>query len=277
MTVGIVGIGLIGGSFAKSLKANSGHRVLGTDTNPDTMAMAKMSGAVDEELDEDGFRSCDVVLAALSPAAMVGWAERNAEHLKGTVLVDLCGVKRELCPKLTRIAESGGFFYVGGHPMAGREVCGFWNASADLFKGASMILTPDGRTDIGVLDMLRELFLTAGFRKITFAVPEIHDEIIACTSQLPHVISSAFVKSPTALRHTGFSAGSFRDMSRVSALDEDLWTELFLMNSENLTKELELFVQNLAEYLDAVKNKDADRLRALLREGRECKAAIGGV
>ncbi|NCC69211.1 MAG: prephenate dehydrogenase, partial [Clostridia bacterium] len=131
--------------------------------------------------------------------------------------------------------------------------------------------------DIGTLDMLRELFLAAGFEKITFCAPETHDEIIACTSHLPHVISSAFVKSPTALRHNGFSAGSFRDISRVSTLDEDLWAELFLMNSENLARELELFMRNLAEYLEAVKNKDAEKLRTLLREGRECKAAAGGV
>ncbi len=276
-TVGIAGLGLIGGSMARSIKKNTDCTVYGEDINTETMAMALMSGAIDGRLDATTMPGCELILVALPPRALVEWVGREAPLIPtSSVLVDLCGVKRTITAAITPLAEKYGFAYVGGHPMAGKERAGFENADADLFRGASMILTPDSRTDILTLDALKSFFLSIGFAGLTFTDPEEHDRIIAYTSQLAHITSSAYVKSPTAQTHMGFSAGSFRDMTRVARLDENMWTELFSANRDMLTRELEILIGHLTEYLDALTSEDNDRLCGLLRQGRELKATAGG-
>ena len=188
------------------------------------------------------------------------------------VVVDLCGVKRCVCDAVSRIAGEKGFTFVGGHPMAGMEKSGFGNATDRLFRHASMILVPDENTDRDVLAGLEEFFLSLGFGKIQYATAEEHDRIIAYTSQLAHVLSSAYVKTPTALSHAGFSAGSFKDMTRVATLDENMWTELFLDNADYLTMEVEGLIRRLEPYAEALRSRDGERLRELLRDGREFKA-----
>ena len=277
MTVGIVGLGLIGGSMAKSIKNRTAHTVYGADLNAETMTMARMCGAMDAPLTAENLPQCDLVLVAIRPGAAVEWVRQNAEHIsKSAILVDLCGVKRTVVKAITPIAAEHGFAYIGGHPMAGRERGGFTAATDDLYVGASMILTPDERTDMQLLETLKAFFLDLGFAGLTFSTPEEHDRIIAFTSQLAHITSSAYVKSPEAQKRRGFSAGSFQDMTRVDRLDEDMWTELFLDDADYLTGELEVLVGHLTEYLDALKARDADTLRALLRDGREKKATAGG-
>ena len=277
MNVGIVGLGLIGGSMAKSIKARTGHTVYGTDLNAETMTMARMCGAIDAPLTEENLPSCDLILVAIRPQAAIDWVKSHAAAIaKSAIVVDLCGVKRSVVAAIAPVAEQYGFAYIGGHPMAGRERGGFTAATDDLYVGASMILTPDKRTDMQLLETLKAFFLDLGFAGLTFSTPEEHDRIIAFTSQLAHIASSAYVKSPEAQRRRGFSAGSFQDMTRVARLDEDMWTELFLADADYLTGELEVLVQHLNEYLDALKNRDAEQLRALLRDGREKKATAGG-
>ncbi len=277
MTVGIVGLGLIGGSMAKSIKARTAHTVLGCDLESETMMLARMCGAIDAPLTEETLPTCDLILVAIRPAAAVEWVRAHAAHIaKGAILVDLCGVKRAVVREIAPIAERHGFAYIGGHPMAGRERGGFTSASDSLFVGASMILTPDERTDMALLETLKAFFLDIGFANLTFSDPTEHDRIIAFTSQLAHIVSSAYVKSPEAQRRRGFSAGSFQDMTRVARLDEEMWTELFLDDADYLTHELEVLITHLREYADALNDKDADRLRALLRDGREKKATAGG-
>ena len=277
MIVGIVGLGLIGGSMAKSIKNRTAHTVYGADLNAETMTMARMCGAMDAPLTAENLPQCDLVLVAIRPGAAVEWVRKNAEHIsKSAILVDLCGVKRTVVKAITPIAAEHGFAYIGGHPMAGKERGGFTAATDDLYVGASMILTPDERTDMQLLETLKAFFLDLGFAGLTFSTPEEHDRIIAFTSQLAHITSSAYVKSPEAQKRRGFSAGSFQDMTRVARLDEDMWTELFLDDADYLTGELEVLVGHLTEYLDALKARDADTLRALLRDGREKKATAGG-
>ena len=277
MIVGIVGLGLIGGSMAKSIKNRTAHTVYGADLNAETMTMARMCGAMDAPLTAENLPQCDLVLVAIRPGAAVEWVRQNAEHIsKSAILVDLCGVKRTVVKAITPIAAEHGFAYIGGHPMAGRERGGFTAATDDLYVGASMILTPDERTDMQLLETLKAFFLDLGFAGLTFSTPEEHDRIIAFTSQLAHITSSAYVKSPEAQKRRGFSAGSFQDMTRVARLDEDMWTELFLDDADYLTGELEVLVGHLTEYLDALKARDSARLRALLKEGRELKATAGG-
>ena len=277
MNVGIVGLGLIGGSMAKSTKARTGHTVWGTDLDKETMTMARMCGAIDAPLTEENLPQCDLILVAIRPGAAVEWVRTHAHLIApSAILVDLCGVKRTVVSAITPIARERGFAYIGGHPMAGRERGGFTASSEDLYVGASMILTPDQRTDMQLLETLKAFFLDLGFAGLTFSDPEEHDRIIAFTSQLAHIVSSAYIKSPEAQRRRGFSAGSFQDMTRVARLDEDMWTELFLDDADYLTTELDELIVRLREYADAIRTRDAQALRALLRDGREKKASAGG-
>ena len=277
MNVGIVGLGLIGGSMAKSIKARTADTVWGVDLNHETMTLARMCGAIDAPLTEENIPQCDILLIAIRPAAAIEWVKRHAPLIsKSAIVVDLCGVKRVVVAGIAPVAEQYGFAYIGGHPMAGKERGGFTSATDDLYVGASTILTPDKRTDMQLLEMLKAFFLDIGFASLTFSTPDEHDRIIAYTSQLAHIVSSAYIKSPEAQRRRGFSAGSFQDMTRVARLDEDMWTELFLDDADYLTKELDILIENLSEYADALKAKDADRLRALLKDGREKKATAGG-
>ncbi|MCI9567725.1 MAG: prephenate dehydrogenase/arogenate dehydrogenase family protein [Lawsonibacter sp.] len=277
MDVGIVGLGLIGGSMAKSIKERTGHTVYGIDLDQETMLLARMCGAIDGPLDEEGLARCSLILVAIRPQAAVDWVRAHAPQIpKSAILVDLCGVKRTVVEQIAPIAEAQGFAYIGGHPMAGKERGGFTASSGDLYVGASMILTPDKRTDMKLLETLQTFFLDLGFARLTFSQPEEHDRIIAFTSQLAHIVSSAYVKSPEAQRRRGFSAGSFKDMTRVARLDEDMWTELFLDDADFLTHELGILIGHLEEYREALETRDARRLCGLLKEGREKKAAAGG-
>lgn len=277
MNVGIVGLGLIGGSMAKSIKIRTAHTVWGVDLDAETMTLARLSGAIDGALTRENLPNCDLVLVAIRPAAAIRWVSENADLIaKKAIVVDLCGVKRSVCEQLAPIAKQHGFAYIGGHPMAGRERGGFVSSSEELFSGASMILTPDQNTDMRMLETLKAFFTDIGFAGLTFSTPEEHDRIIAYTSQLAHLVSSAYVKSPEAQRRRGFSAGSFRDMTRVAHLDEAMWTELFLDDADYLTEQLTILIDHLNEYREALSAHDAEKLQALLKDGREKKATAGG-
>ena len=277
MNIGIVGLGLIGGSMAKSIRSRTDHQVFGADRDEETRMLARMSGAIDGPLTEALLPSCDLILLAVRPGAAIAWLEDHAAGIApSATVVDLCGVKRTVVSALAPLAERWGFSYIGGHPMAGRERGGFTSSSADLYEGASMILTPTPQTDPQQLERLKAFFLDLGFSGITYSTPEEHDRIIAFTSQLAHIVSSAYVKSPEAQRRRGFSAGSFRDMTRVARLDEEMWTELFLDDADFLTTELEELIRHLTEYADALRSRDAQTLRSLLKDGREKKASAGG-
>ena len=263
--------------MAKAVKARTAHTVWGLDLDQETMLLARMCGAMDAPLTDDLLPQADLILVAIRPQAAVEWVRAHARRIpKTAIVVDLCGVKRAVVEQLSPLARQYGFSYIGGHPMAGRERGGFPSATADLYDGASMILTPDVRTDMALLETLKPFFLDVGFAGLTFSDPEEHDRIIAYTSQLAHITSSAYIKSPEAQRRRGFSAGSFRDMTRVARLDEDMWTELFLDDADYLTEELETLIDHLNDYLAALKTRDACTLRALLKDGREKKASAGG-
>lgn len=277
MKIGIVGLGLIGGSLAKSIKSKTSHTVYAFDINEETMLLARMCGAYDKRLDDENLGECDLVILAIRPGDAVDWAKENASKIaKGAILTDVCGIKRAIVPELTRIARKNGFFYVGAHPMAGKERGRFQNSTDDLFVGASLILVPDPDIPSSILGTLCEFSADIGFARNVFSNPEEHDRIIAYTSQLPHILSSAYVRSPEAQKNRGFSAGSFNDLSRVALLDENMWTELFMANSDFLADQLDILSENLKKYSKAVKERDAAALKELLREGRELKSSAGG-
>ncbi len=276
-TVGVVGLGLIGGSMVKTVKYKTDCTVYGIDLSKETMALAEMSGSIDGPLTSERISECDLVMIAITPGALINWVRENAKYFKkDSMLVDLCGVKKVVMDEVEQIAKDNGFIYVGGHPMAGKEVAGFINATEHLYGNASMILCPPQGTDIHIMDTLKSFYKTIGFRTIVFSDKDEHDRIIAYTSQLAHVTSSAYIKSPTSRSYMGFSAGSYRDMTRVARLDPDMWTELFLDNADNLEVELKELIKNLQDYYDALHSRDEEKLHALLKEGLDIKLVQRG-
>ena len=275
MKVGIIGLGLIGGSLARSIQKHSGHEVYGYDINPDVVTAALMSGAIDDELTDALLGQCRVVLVALTPGLCVETIARHADRFApGTIVVDCAGVKRAVVEPLRPVTADRPWTYIGGHPMAGREYGGFRHSQSTLFERASMILTPDPDTSLEVLEQAKLFFLSAGFKSVRITTPEEHDSMISYTSQLAHIVSGAYVKNPLSQEHSGFSAGSFQDMTRVARLNEGMWTELFLDNADLLVPQLDDLMMRLSEYRQALNDRDADRLRAILREGRLMKEAL---
>ena len=271
MVVGIVGLGLIGGSAAKAFKA-AGHSVYAFDINSQITGFAKLEGTVDEELSQANMGKCNLLLLTATPQAVIGYMDGNAKRISpDTLVIDFCGTKRAVCEKGFALAAEYGFTYVGGHPMAGLQYSGYKYSKETLYNGASFIIVPAVHDDIALLDRVKQALAPLGFKKFVVTTADFHDRMIAYTSQMCHVVSNAFIKSPSSKFHRGYSAGSFRDFTRVSRLNEDMWTELFLENKEHLLNELDLLINSLQEYREAIVANDADTLRALLRDGRIAK------
>ena len=271
MTLGVVGLGLIGGSFAKAYH-KAGHTVLAADIDRSILDFARLSGAVDDVLTRENVSECDLTLICLYPRAAIEYMEETAPYFGAhTVVIDCCGIKRGVVDAGMALAKAYGFTYLGGHPMAGRQYSGFKYAADDLFHNAPMVIVPPDHNDIELLGRVKALLAPAGFKHISVTTAADHDEKIAFTSQLAHVVSNAYIKSPTALLHRGFSAGSYKDMTRVAWLDPAMWAELFLDNRDNVLFELDALAQSLAQYRAAVENNDLAALTALLDEGRRRK------
>ncbi len=276
MKVGIVGLGLIGGSFAWAYH-NEGHEVLATNRTRSVLDFAMLSGAVDGELTEENVGDCELILVTLYPQAAIEYIDRMGPHFGQKPLVmDCCGTKRVVCSACFPIAERDGFTYIGGHPMAGTHNSGFKYAKGTMYKGAPMVIVPPRYDDIELLGRVKELLAPAGFGSISVTTAEKHDLMIAFTSQMAHVVSNAYIKSPTARIHKGFSAGSYKDLTRVAWLNAPMWAELFMENKDFLLQELELFIASLTQYRDAMVNDDMPELTRLLDEGRRLKEEVDG-
>ena len=276
MTVGIVGLGLIGGSFAKAY-AEAGERVLAFDADRSVLDFAIMSGAAEEELTAENAAGCDLILIAIYPEAAANWLRQMAPHIgKKPVVMDCCGTKRKICAACFPVAEEYGITFLGAHPMAGNHNSGFKYARANLFHGAPMVIVPPNFDDICLLDKVKMLLTPVGFGRFSVTTAEEHDEMIAFTSQLAHVVSNAYIKSPVAASHKGFSAGSYKDMTRVAWLNPAMWAELCLENSDHLLRELDGLVENLSAYRQAIAANDRAELERLLDEGRKRKEEVDG-
>jgi prephenate dehydrogenase len=277
MTVGILGLGLIGGSLARAYH-DAGHRVLGCDRDASTVQFAQMAHAVDAPLTEENIGSCELLLLAVYPQAAADYLEAMGDKIaKTAVVVDCCGIKRQICEAGFRLAERHGWLYVGGHPMAGTHFSGFKYSRADLFKGAPMVLVPPVFDDIRLLERVKALLAPPQFGQFSVTTAEKHDRMIAFTSQLAHVVSNAYIKSPTAGAHRGFSAGSYKDLTRVAWLNAPMWTELFLDNRDFLLAELDTLMENLQVYRDALANGDAAALCTALEAGKRRKEEVDGI
>jgi len=282
MKIGIVGLGLIGGSMAKAYRAYSEEtgneiKIYACNRSRSILDFAIMSGVVDSELDAVSIPKCDIIFVSLYPEASIKYMEENS-HLfaSHTVVMDLCGTKKQICAVGFDLARNHGFTFVGGHPMAGTHNSGYKYSKANMFRGAPMVIVPPVFDDIELLDKVKKMLLPAGFGKFSVTNAADHDRIIAFTSQLAHVVSNAYVKSPTATVHKGFSAGSYKDMTRVAWLNEVMWTELFFENKEPLLFELDSIINSLTEYKSALERGDKEKMQSLLRDGRLAKENIDG-
>ena len=276
MKVGIVGLGLIGGSFAKAYAAGT-HEVYALDTDEKVMDFAILSGAVKGRLTDEMLPDLDLILVCTYPEAAIAFMQEKGPLIgKKPVVIDSCGTKRGVVEAGCRLAKEYGFTYVGGHPMAGTQYSGFKYAKETMFYNAPMVIVPPSFDDIELLEHVKELLKPAGFGRISVTTAERHDEIIAFTSQLAHVVSNAYVKSPTASDRKGFSAGSYKDLTRVAWLNPEMWTELFLDNRDFLVEELDTLIRNLIQYKEALIKGDNETLFRLLEEGRERKEEVDG-
>lgn len=281
---GIVGLGLIGGSFARGY-AQAGVRVLAWDPDEDVMVAASM-GTVSGELNDETLGECDIIVLACYPEACIEWLAAHAqaladatdtEAIMGPVVIDTVGIKGIVCERAFNLARENGFYFVGAHPMAGTQFSGYAHSRADLFEGAPLVLVPpavDDSLKLELLSQVREMVRPLGFGKFSVTSAEEHDHVIAFTSQLAHVVSNAYVKSPTAQEHHGFSAGSYRDLTRVAHLNASMWAELMTDNAQYLNQELTYLIDSLAAYRDALEKKDEEQLKELLAEGDRIKRAL---
>ena len=277
--VGVVGLGLIGGSIARAM-ARGGHEVYAFDLNADIETFAAIettAGTLTDEL----VPTCELIVLACYPKACVDWLREHADLVSpDAVVIDTGGVKRSICEPCFEIAREAGITFVGCHPMAGTQFSGYAHSRANMFEGAPMVVCPApevrGVECLALVDRLEGLLSPCGFDKFTVTTPERHDEVIAYTSQLAHVVSNAYVKSPTLPLRQGFAAGSYRDLTRVARLNPTMWCELFLNDADNLSREISTLIDALEQYKGALEDRDAERLTELLAEGDRIKRADEG-
>lgn len=274
MNIAIVGLGIIGGSMAMAIKKYTDHYVIGINRTRATLKQAYECGAIDEMGSEQSLRNADLVILGLYPELAVEYIRQHGDKIKkGAIVTDTSGIKSAICPELNALAKLYGFSFIGSHPMAGKETNGFGSADPDLFKGASFIVIP-GNVQYSKVETLCKLANSIGFSSYRFTTPEEHDRMIAYTSQLPHVLACAYVLSPQCPNHHGFSAGSYRDVSRVAKINAELWSELFVENREPLTKEIDTLIENLTLIKNQINASDRDKLVNTLQKSREIKESL---
>ena len=276
MNVGILGLGLIGGSMARAF-AKADHMVFAFDKDESILSFAELAGTIHGRLDASTIGTCDLILLAIYPGGCVQWLEDNAQFVhKNALVIDLCGIKKDICDRCFPLAEKYGFTFVGGHPMAGSHNSGFKASRSNLFQGAPMVLVPPRFDEMQLLQRVKDVLAPCNFSSFSVCTAEEHDRLIAFTSQMPHVLSNAYIKSPTALSHKGFSAGSYKDLTRVAWLNPGMWAELCMENRDNMLFELDTYIASLQAYRTALENQDTDALIALLDEGRRRKEEVDG-
>lgn len=275
MNIVIAGLGIIGGSYAKALKKYTDHYIIGINRSIPPLKAALECGAIDEIGDVSALEKADMLILGTFPQAAVEFVRKNAELIpRHCIVTDTCGIKSEICPELKALSEKYGFTFVGVHPMAGKETNGFSSSDADLFVGASCIIVPCGAPEEAVLTVSR-LAEKIGFKRIVQTDPQQHDRMIAFTSQIPHVLACAYVQSPCCPQHKGFSAGSYRDVSRVAHINEKLWAELFCENKQALIGEIDELIKNINAIRSALEQDDRTGLEELLAQSRRVKEELG--
>ena len=276
MNVGILGLGLIGGSLARAY-SKAGHTVFACEQDENMLLFAQLAGAVNGTLDDTTIPSCDLLLLAIFAEGSTHWLEEKASLIsKSALVIDCCGIKSAICNRCFPLAKKYGFTFIGGHPMAGSHKSGFKYSRSNLFQGAPMVLVPPRYDDPELLQWAEDCLEPCKFGSFSVTTAAEHDKMIAFTSQMPHIVSNAYIKSPTATQHKGFSAGSYKDLTRVAWLNPKMWAELFLSNKENILFELDAYIESLQKYKTAIETNNEEGLILLLDEGRRIKEEVDG-
>ena len=272
MKIGIVGLGLIGGSLGRAIVSKTSDTVYAFDIDEKAMKVGKLLGAYHYPLTDDNASDLDLLFLSLYPETLEKALEIYCPKLKkGCLVADCCGNKRRVVKQMEKLSKKYPHLdFISTHPMAGREFSGVSHSTINLFDKASMILVPV-KADIRKTAFLKEYSLSLGFGKVVATTADKHDEIIAFTSQLAHLVSSAYIKSDTATQYLGFSAGSFRDMTRVARLSPEMWSQLTVDNADFLVGELDSFIEHLTEYKNALKDGNITEMKKLLADGNERK------
>lgn len=275
MNIAVIGLGIIGGSFCKALKKYTDHHIIGINRTPETAEKALSVGAIDEIGTPESLSKADLIILCMYPNAIIEYVEKYGSLIKKNAIVtDASGIKRFICPKMEALSKKYGFIFIGSHPMAGKEINGFDASDADLYCNASFIITPCS-AEQEYVDTLASLARKIGFTTIKLSTPEEHDRMIAFTSQLPHALACSYVLSPCCPKHNGFSAGSYRDVSRVANINSKLWSELFLENRAPLLMELDVLIDNITQIRNAIEAQDKASLTELLERGHQVKQMLG--
>ena len=266
MKIVVVGLGVVGGSFTMALKEAGYDDVYGIDINEESLEKAKKLGLIKEGFTngQEIVKSADFIIISLYPRLVKQFIVDNKDNFKdGAVITDATGIKKLFIEDIVKILPEN-IDFVFGHPMAGREKKGIDFASSQVFKGANYILTPVARNKEENLNMIEDLVYKIGFKRVKRITPDYHDEMIGYTSQLPHSLAVALVNSDVEGRETGsFIGDSYRDLTRIANINEDLWSELFLGNKDNLLKSIENFEIELDKIKDAIKNDDKEALKEI--------------
>lgn len=272
MKIGIIGLGLIGGSLGRTIVKKTNDTVYAFDISKKAMLDGKLLSAYHFELNNQNISEMDVVFFSLYPKNLeIALAEYCPKLKKGCLVLDGCGNKRKVVKQMKELSTVYPHLqFISTHPMAGREFSGVNHSSSSLFDRASMILV-NVNADLRTISWLKEYSLSIGFGSVTITTAEKHDEIIAFTSQLAHLVSSSYIKSETASEFMGFSAGSFRDMTRVARLSPEMWAELTVDNADFLVNEIDSIIKSLSEYKDALNEKNLEKMKKLLADGNEKK------
>lgn len=276
MNVGILGLGLIGGSLARAY-TKAGHHVMASEKDSSMLEFAQLAGIISEPLSDENLSTCDLILLAIYADGSAKWLQEKAPIIsRDALVIDCCGIKQQICDACFPLAERYGFTFIGGHPMAGSHNSGLKYSRSNLFQGAPMVLVPPRYDDPQLLQRAVDALAPCRFGSFSVTTAHEHDKMIAFTSQMPHIVSNAYIKSPSATSHRGFSAGSYKDLTRVAWLNPEMWAELFLSNKENIINELDFYIDSLSKYRQAIDSCDEKRLIQLLDEGRKRKEEVDG-
>lgn len=271
-TIGVVGYGLIGGSLGLALKKYTDNYVIAIDKNKETLDYIQKNCLADEvsDVNSEVLKKCDVVFIGLYPEDILNFMNKNLSNFKkDAIVVDLCGIKQFVVKKFGNL-NNVNFNFIGAHPMAGKEKNGITVADADLYKGASFLLTPTDGVDYDALEYVKYLAKKVGFEKIMVTTDENHDKMITYTSQLPHIMSVAYILQKAHGKCDGYYAGSFKDMTRVADINSALWTQLFKNNRETLTEQIDEYIESL-ELIKKYINSDGEELKELLAKSKKLK------
>ena len=266
--IAVIGLGIIGGSICASL-TRAGYAVYGYDLNDENCKEAVKKGYITEKT--ENFSEFDVVFVAVPPKATIAVLNETA-FKSGALVMDICGVKKSV--ENAVYAKERDFRYLGLHPMAGKETSGLSSATAELFDGANLVITLAEKTEKSAIEEAKKLAEDMKFGCIVECTADEHDKKIALTSQLAHLVSNAYVKSPQVVGCEPFTGGSFQDMTRIAGVDEKIWTQLYLFNKENVVEELDLLISHLSEYRDALKENNGEEVAERLKEGRLIREKI---